>query len=414
MLPTYDQGRKIVWEGITGDGKKFLDAFPGHDHPGLPHPETGDYGLVKRKRDDKMFLELTNGSVFQVVGTDDVDRLVGSNPIGVVFSEFSLHNPAAWDYIRPILAENGGWALFIFTMRGKNHGYQLYKMAQKIMAATPPGELPGWFAENLTVLDTKREDGSPVITPEAIQAERDAGMQEEIIQQEFYNNPNAAALGAYYKNEIAACEREGRVGKVPWDPSLPVDTYWDLGINDTMSIIFTQQHRAEIRVIDYYANEGQGLNHYAKVLQEKPYSYGDHYAPHDIKVRELSGDGVSRWESARKLGITFKIVPKFAQEDKINAVRMVFPRMWFDEHKTEILVEAVKDYQKKWDPLKRVFLDQPLHNWASHPCDALAYMALSIRTKTKENVRPTHAVTNEGKVFTPQERQAESEWNPLD
>ena len=415
VLPTYDQGRKIVWEGITATGQRFLDAFPGHDHPGVPHPVTGDYGIVKRKRDDKMFLELTNGSVFQVVGTDDIDRLVGANPVGVVFSEFSLHNPAAWDYIRPILAENGGWALFIFTMRGKNHGYQLFKMAQKIMRKAQPGTVPDWFAENLTVNDTKREDGSPVITPEAIEAEREAGMSEEMVQQEFFNDPNAAAVGAYYAKEIAACEKAGRVRSGIYDPALPVDTYWDLGMNDTMSIIFTQQFRNEIRIVDYYDNSGFGMNHYAKVLQEKPYTYGQHFAPHDIKVRELSGEGVSRLESARKLGINFRVVPKYSQEDKINAVRLLFARFWFDADGAERLIEAIKDYQKRWDAVKRIFLDEPLHNWASHPCDALAYMALAIKRPLAPPTQ-THAETNVGNalgqrpVIHPAE--AETEYDP--
>ena len=103
MLPTFKQGRKVVWNGITNDGRKFLDYIP---------PE-----LIKRKLDQEMMIEFTNGSIWQVVGSDDIDRLVGSNPVGVVYSEFSLTNPAAWDMVRPILNANGGWSIGRATSR---------------------------------------------------------------------------------------------------------------------------------------------------------------------------------------------------------------------------------------------------------------------------------------------------------
>lgn len=380
VLPTYDQGRKIVWEGFTKDGRKFLSAFPGFDNPG------GKNSLVKRKRDDKMFLELINGSVYQVVGTDDIDRLVGANPIGVVFSEYSLHNPAAWDYIRPILIENGGWAMFIYTIRGKNHGYQLLKMAQKN---------PDWFAENLTVDDTRREDGTPVITQEDIQKEREAGMPEETVQQEFYNNPNAALVGAYYKKEMANALNEGRICNVPWEPTVPVDTFWDLGVSDRTVIGFFQRVNNEIRWIDMVHAEGEGLQYYAKELEKKPYKYGEHFAPHDIKVRELTSAGRSRWEIAKSLGIHFQIVPKLPLQDGITAARAVFPRVWMDVNKCDHGIEALREYSKVWDDVAKIFKDTPLHNWASHPADMFRYMALGYRNKKRLEQPPqTHAVND--------------------
>lgn len=383
VLPTYDQGRKIVWEGITYDGRKFLSAFPGFDDPG------GKNSLVKRKRDDKMFLELINGSVYQVVGTDDVDRLVGSNPVGVVFSEYSLHNPKAYDYLRPILAENGGWAVFIYTMRGKNHGYKLLNQAKKLMQSNPKI----WFCQDLTVDDTRREDGSPVITPEDIQAERDAGMDEELVLQEFYNSPNAGLVGSYYKKQVRAAYDDKRIGRVPWEPKLPVDTFWDLGIADAMSILYTQRIGNEIRCIDYDEDQGEGLDYYAKLLAEKPYSYGEHHAPHDIKVRELSGGGRSRFEIAASLGIRFRILPKARVEEGINAARAVFPRLYLDEVKCERFIEGVTEYTKEWDDHKQIFKNKPKHDWTSHPADVLRYMAMGYRDKDRNTAqRPTHAV----------------------
>ncbi len=175
LLPTYNQGRKIVWDGRTREGKPFLDAWP--------------TDAIESRNETDMRIKLKNNSIWQVVGTDNVDRLVGSNVIGCVFSEYSLQDPRAWDYVRPILAENGGWALFIYTARGRNHGYDLYNMATKNK---------NWFAELLTIDDTKRPDGTPVISQEAVEEERAAGMPEEMVQQEFWCSFDAPLVGSYF------------------------------------------------------------------------------------------------------------------------------------------------------------------------------------------------------------------------
>ena len=167
LLPTYNQGRKIVWDGMTRDGRSFLEHFPKE--------------LWSNVNNTDMRLELKNGSIYQVVGTDNVDRLVGSNPVGVVFSEYSLQDPRAWDLVRPILAENGGWAVFIYTARGRNHGYDMFNMASRNER---------WFCQRLSIDDTS------VLTQEAIEEEREAGMPEELIQQEFYCSFDAPLVGS--------------------------------------------------------------------------------------------------------------------------------------------------------------------------------------------------------------------------
>lgn len=157
MLPLNTQARKVVWDAIDKQGRRVIDqVFP------LP--------LRKSVSSAEMKIELWNGSIWQCVGSDNYNALVGSNPVGVVFSEYSLADPEAWDYLRPILAENGGWALFIYTPRGKNHGYRLYNTALSA----------GWFVQKLTVADTK------AIPLAAVEDERRAGMSESKIQQEFY------------------------------------------------------------------------------------------------------------------------------------------------------------------------------------------------------------------------------------
>lgn len=359
VLPTYKQGKQIVWEGLTGDGTPFLDSFPKE--------------LVTRKRDVEMQLDLINGSKYRVVGSDNIDSLVGTNPVGVVFSEYSLQDPHAWEYIRPILAENGGWAIFIFTPRGKNHGYKLHEMAKRN---------PNWFAQTLSITDTG------AVSEATIEDERLSGMPEELIQQEFFCSFNAPLVGAYYSTQMTNAEREGRICKVPWEPLLPVHTFWDLGVSDHTTIWFMQEYGMEFRFIDYYANSGEGLSHYAKHLQEKPYVYGRHYAPHDIMVRELT-TAETRFNAARKLGIKFNVVQKHDVSDGIEAVRNFIPRCWFDEEKCGPGIEALKSYRKNWDEKLKTFSSTPLHDWASHPADAFRMAGWT----KKDNVRQKKATT---------------------
>ena len=163
FFPTYKQGRMILWDGVDRDGFAFLNHIP--------------EDLRASTNNQEMKIKLTNGSMIQVVGTDDIDRIVGTNPVGCVFSEYALQRPEAWDFIRPILRENDGWAIFNFTPRGLNHGYSIYKMAV---------ESDDWFCELLDVNMTLRPDGSPVITLDMIEKERAEGMSENMIMQEYY------------------------------------------------------------------------------------------------------------------------------------------------------------------------------------------------------------------------------------
>lgn len=355
LFPTYNQGRKIAWDGMTRDGRKFIEHFPKE--------------MWEAVNNTEMRLTLKNGSIYQVVGTDNVDRLVGANPVGVVFSEYSLQDPRAWDYIRPILAENGGWALFIYTARGRNHGYDMLNMARRNER---------WFQQVLTVDDTR------AISKDAVDEERESGMPEEMIQQEFYCSFDAPLVGSYYGNAMAKLLADGKLTSLPYEPRLEVHTAWDLGMGDSTSIVFFQKHGQEIRVIDYYENSGEGLSHYAKIVKEKDYVYGEHLAPHDIQVREM-GTGKSRLEVARELGIRFRVVPNLRIDDGIEAVRTTLPKCWFDEKKCSHLIESLRQYRKDFDEKNKVFRDRPLHDWTSHPADAFRYMCVGLRDQLDMN-----------------------------
>lgn len=347
LFPTYSQGRKIAWDGRTKDGRAFIDYIPKELRDGDPNAT-------------EMKVKLTTGSIYQVVGADNIDRLVGSNPVGVVLSEWSLIDPRVWDFLRPILRENEGWALFIYTPRGHNHGYTLYNMAR--------GN-PKWFCEKLGIKETK------VLAEEDMEEERAAGMPEELIQQEFYCSFEAGMAGSYYGSLIERAKKDGRVGLFPHDPYLDVHTAWDLGMNDEMVIWFFQVVQGVPKIIDYYSNSGEGLAHYARVLREKEYTYGYHLAPHDIEVREL-GTGVSRKQAAKELGIKFRTVKKLGLLDGIEAVRSILPMCHFNEKPTEHGLQALMEYSKTYDEKLKVFKEHPIHNWASHPADGFRILAV--------------------------------------
>jgi hypothetical protein len=383
LLPTYKQGRAIVWNGSTRDGRRFLDHF---------HPD-----LVQGENNTEMRVTFSNNSNYQVVGTDDVNSLVGTNPIGCIFSEYSLHDPAAWDYIRPILKENGGWALFIYTARGHNHGWTLIDMAKRNKL---------WFSEILVAGDngTKRSDNNPVFSDQDIEEERQSGMPEEMIQQEYYCSFDASMVGSYYGSQMKRADDEGRILEfMPYDPRVPVDTFWDLGMDDVTSIWFAQFGPHEVRILDYYENSGEGLTHYAKVLRGQvsggehraEYLYGKHYGPHDIEVRELSGDGKSRRELAKDMGIKFNVVRKHEVADGIEMVRSTIPKCFFNLKYAHRGIEGLRTYRKQWDEKRKVFSSQPLHDWSSNPADAFRMLAMAKRsTGRKESQMQAVAIDN--------------------
>jgi len=361
FMPTYEQGRKILWEGIDKDGFRFIDHIPKE--------------LRARVDNQQMVMELKNGSIFRVIGTDKIDAVVGTNPIGSVFSEYSLQNPLAWGYIRPILAENGGWAVFNYTSRGKNHGYDLFRYAQS---------QEDWFVQKLTADDTG------VFTKEQLEKEREQYILEDgddlRFLQEYYNSFEGSVQGSYYGKILQNLEDKKQVTKVPYEPAVKVDTWWDLGVGDATAIWFTQSIGKEIRVIDYLESQGEGLPYYALELQKKGYVYGEHFAPFDIQVKEL-GSGISRLETAKSLGISFRVVPQLSIDDGIQAVRLILNKCWFDETKCQRGLDCLRQYHKEFDDKRKCYKNVPLHDWSSHGSDAFRYLAVG-HNKYKDRQEP--------------------------
>lgn len=349
IFPTYSQAKKVVWDSITNEGKRFLDYIP--------------EALVASRNSQEMKIVLVNGSLIQLVGSDNYDSLMGTNPRGCVFSEYSLQDPRAYQYIRPILTTNDGWALFLSTPRGKNHLWELYQIALNS---------PYWHCLKLTVEDTQH------IPFTEIARERSEGiMSEDLIQQEYYTSFTMGVEGAYYLKYIDKMRIKEQIGCVPFETGFKVNTCWDIGVRDSTTIIFFQIIGQVIRIIDCYENSKQGLEHYVAVLEQKGYLYGKHIAPHDIRVMEF-GSGMTRIEKARQLGIKFTLAPDLSIEDGIESVRSALSKIWIDDSKCKNLITALENYRQEWDVRKKVYKPNPLHDWSSHWADAMRYLCISL------------------------------------
>lgn len=359
FFPEFSQGRRVIWDGIDNDGFKFLHHIPKEL---IVKPN----GLNKTD----MKIELVNGSIIQIIGTDKFDKVRGSNPVGCVFSEYAFQNPAAWDVVRPILSANGGWAVFNSTPFGKNHFYDLYEMAK---------DNENWFTGFITVDDSKDENGERYVPQEVIDEDRASGMSEEMIQQEYYCDFTANAQGFYYLKYMEQALDEGRITHVPYEANVAVDTWWDIGVSDSTAIWFTQTVGRTVHLIDFYQSNSVGIEHYAKHLQTLPYVYGTHHFPHDMSHTEF-GTGKSRLESAEGLfgAANLDVLPKLSREDGINAVRLILPKCYFDETKCADGIKALQNYHRQWDDKLQEFKNQPVHDWSSHPADAFRYFATGL------------------------------------
>lgn len=367
MLPEYGQARKAIWEAInpmTGI-RRIDEAFP--------------EALRETTRTQEMMIKLRCGSTWQLVGSDNFDSLVGSPPVGVTFSEYAIADPRAWGYIRPILAQNGGWALFIYTPRGNNHGKTLFDFAKTEMM-----DGKDWFAEKMTA------DRSKVFSKETLEQElreliAELGEEEgrALYQQEYMCSFEGAVFGSYYSRQMALADEEGRVTFVPYLVGHTVDTFWDLGIDDSMSIWFVQVVGNEVRFIDYYENTGFGLDHYWATMKAKGYVYGDHYMPHDAANRSVQ-TGKSTKQYAEGMGLRPVIVVKRAKDTQsvmagIQAGRKVLNRCFFDRKKCARGISALEGYRAEYDEKNKRLANHPRHDWTSHAADAFRTFAVGYR-----------------------------------
>jgi phage terminase large subunit len=365
VMPTRVQAKQTTWDRL----KFYAGVIPG-----------------VKPNESELLLRLPSGNKIQLFGADDPDSLRGIGPSGISFDEFSQQPENIFsEIISKALADHLGYAIFAGTIKGKDHLYETH--------AHTDGD-KAWFRlwqdvdvslateEGITIqnLETAMEDDRKQITQGL--------MTQDEYDQEWFLSPEASIKGAWFGKEMLAAKNEGRITRVPYDPALPVDTDWDLGVDDAMAIWFSQSLRSgEIRLIDYYEASGEGFPHYVGVLANRGYIYGKHHPPHDIAVREM-GTGKSRKETAKSLGLTFQ-EPMAALDlaDGINAARLCLAKCWIDTDKCAKGIEALRNYRKAFNKRLNEFTGTPVHNWASHGADAYRTLAVRHRPPTAPKQR---------------------------
>lgn len=404
FFPTLEQGRRALWEAFLKDGRRTLDTV----FPGFLDPRRAG-SVVRAKDDHQMKLTLVNGAIWRVMGTDKLES-VGAGPVGVTFSEFSLCRPTAWDYIRPMLRENGGWASFIFTPRGRNHAWKMYEKAKS---------RPGWKTDFKNVKQTNLEyeseetelDGTPKLLDwqAMVEEEKQSGMLEELVRQEYHCDFNAAMVGSYYGDLISEMDERGAV----WDfdhPTTEVFVACDIGITDSFSMwAFRCNDQGGIDFLAHYEAAGKVVAHYVNKMIEWEQKLGFHYVkvilPHDARAKDVK-TGISTIEQFATLcnehgwkREMITIAPHHYVQDGIEAVRWVLqlPTRFHKRCETHDGVEALRQYHRKYDEDKRSFSAEPDHDWTSHSADAARYAAVTVKktmrlhkklTKAKEPVKP--------------------------
>jgi phage terminase large subunit len=343
IAPLLKQAKAVAWDYL----KHYGSAVPGSTF-----------------NETELRADFPNGAQVRLYGADNPDGLRGIYSDGVVMDEPADMRPRLFtEIIRPALSDRKGWAVWTGTPKGENDFHDLYRTAK-----AHPDE---YYSLLL------RASATGLVDADELSSARHM-MTPEQYAQEYECSWTAAIIGAYYGKEMEKAEEQGRLVTGLYDPGLQVHTAWDLGMGDHTVIWMYQQNGFEIRLTDYYAASGFGLDHYAEVLEGRRYKWGRHYLPHDVQVKEL-GTGRSRLESLSALGISATVVPKLSVEDGINAVRRVLPRCWFDREKCAEGIKALRQYRREWDDVRKVFYERPYQDWASHPADAMRYLAIGVQ-----------------------------------
>jgi phage terminase large subunit len=342
VAPYYAQAKDVAWS--------YLQRFT------QPIPDV-------RINESELRVDLPTGARIRLYGADNYDRLRGTYFDGVILDEYADMDPRAYsEVIRPALSDRQGWAVFIGTPKGRNAFWEVYDRACKD---------PSWYH----AMHKASETG--IIPASELELAR-LDMTGDQYDQEYECSFQAAIAGAYFGREMVNAEKEGRIRpNLPWEPSIPVHTAWDLGVGDSTVIWFCQIVGREYRLIDYVESSGVGLDWYARELDKRPYKYGEHVLPHDIMVKELGNEGKSRLDTLHSLGIrNTRVLVASRVEDGINAARLLIPQCWFDGTKCARGIEALRQYRNDWDEKLKVFKNKPLHDWTSHAADAFRYLAL--------------------------------------
>ena len=363
IAPTFKQAKSIAWDYI----KQFT-----HKIPGVKFNET------------ELRVDLPNKARITLLGSENCDGLRGIYLDGCVIDEYANVNDRLFpEIIRPALSDRKGFCIFIGTPQGMNNNF--YELFQHAKGADD------WFYFKAKASETKVVDQDELTKAKEV-------MGENKFKQEFECDWIANIEGSIYGKTLAKMENQRQITRVPYDPSLPVNTAWDLGVSDHSAIIFFQQLGRSINIIDYHEERGQGMPNFIELVKNKEYIYKDHFAPHDIEVTDFS-NGKTRREVAYQLGIRFKVVPKLPLEDGIHATTMTLPRCWIDVDHCKKLIDALRHYHRKYLDKNRMFRSKPVHDWSSHACDALRYMSIGLTEISNRQTAPQVVADNSYRIL---------------
>lgn len=371
MLPKYNQARKAIWDAVNPHtGKKRIDeAFP--------------HEIRKAINNQEMKITFLNDSVFQVVGSDNPDSLVGSPPAGIVYSEWALSNPDVRAYLRPIIMENNGWQIFNTTPRGRNHALRTLESAKKDPAA---------FAQ---VLDAHQ---TGVFTQEQLAKElqnyiddfgEDYGQSK--FEQEYLCSFDAANIGAILARSIVEAERTNRVGPhIEYDPDgAKIEISSDIGRRDTSTWWFWQPRYRGFHIVDYDGGFGLDAEQWCERLAAKLSQYGRNalgkiWLPHDARAKTFAAK-----HSAYEIFMDFfgpdkvAITPDSKKADRVNAARTVIKNVAFSDKCAKGL-DGLRSWAYKWDEERHMFSSEPEHDWASHDGDGFSYGCVIMQERQKK------------------------------
>jgi len=357
IAPLYRQAKQVAWDYLRQYAKKI--------------PGTQIY-------ESELRVDFTNGGQVRLFGADNPDALRGMYLDGVILDEAADMSPRVYsEVLRPALSDRQGWAVWIGTPRGMNDFYDLVHGTKGGWVGAKSD--PEWFFRMLKASETR-------LIPQDELDSAARQMTPEQFQQEYECSFSAAILGAYFGREMELAESEGRITTGIYDPTLAVNTAWDLGHSDATAIWFYQQSDLSIRVVDFYTATNRGLDHYAAVLQDKAsrpsnehgYVYGHHFLPHDVETKILGMDR-TRLGQLRQFGLqNLHVVPKLSIDEGIAAARKIFPRCYFEREKCQDGIKALRQYRREWDDIRKTFFEKPYHDWASDAADAFRYLAVGM------------------------------------
>jgi phage terminase large subunit len=374
VLPLLGQAKSVAWEPLKRIAAKVPHAKPNESELSIKYPRRPVFPNQVKMAASGPNNPDANKTVVRLFGADNPDAFRGLPFSGVSYDEYSQHPPNIHgEVVSKALADHLGYGVFAGTIKGKNQLYRTHEAAKRSEA---------WFALWQDVDKTlATEEGGTITAIRRSMADDKEQIQQGLMtqaefDQEWYLSPTAAIKGAYYGKELDQAMREGRVRLVPYDAALPVFDVWDLGKGPKMSIGMFQRFGRSVQMIDYLqGKESDGLPQLIAELKRKPYVWGKHFAPHDIRATEI-GTGKTRLETAQALLWPFEVVPEIGVDDGISAGRLLFPRLWIDETKCQLFLDAIGQYRQEWDEKRGMFRDQPLHDWTSHPADMFRYAAV--------------------------------------